>query len=444
MGHCTSNIAKKQQRTQTQIKHEPNIMNDVSFKCINNSIEINTPPSFFYITIKLNNELILSKKEISIETTFGSLIDSIHLNSNYDYIYRYTSSQNDTLIEPSQYQEFTFNKSENLKSKFPLSHSYISLSITYIGLDVVTDILSYSKDNISYIGSPILYSTSSSLSLLLYNPKSSTFTISQLNLLEEIVHYTTSLSSFSSYCNCNGVLYISGGIIDADNRNYSSLIFSIDLSSMKVGGISSMKNPHAWHSMLYLPSHEILIVSGLDSKIAEVFDTESNSTIKETTMNEMRCESSCIIVNNDYVYAFCGYLENFGFLNSIEKCNIRRNSLHWEVVNYKIDDDTVFYPSFSPLMMLEDNIILLYGVNEINSNGNKEWVKSYKMKIENGEKISLWENNVMTGVIFEEKNVKMISRERSIMISKEIAGTKKVIYVDNKTGEIEEVKEINV
>ena len=66
------------------------------------------------------------------------------------------------------------------------------------------------------------------------------------------------------------------------------------------------------------------------------------------------------------------------------------------------------------------------------------------MKIENGEKISLWENNVMTGVIFEEKNVKMISRERSIMISKEIAGTKKIIYVDNKTGEIEEVKEINV
>ena len=120
MGHCTSNIAKKQQRTQTQIKHEPNIMNDVSFKCINNSIEINTSPSFFYITIKLNNELILSKKEISIETTFGSLIDSIHLNSNYDYIYRYTSSQNDTLIEPSQYQEFTFYKSENLKSKFPL------------------------------------------------------------------------------------------------------------------------------------------------------------------------------------------------------------------------------------------------------------------------------------------------------------------------------------
>ena len=50
----------------------------------------------------------------------------------------------------------------------------------------------------------------------------------------------------------------------------------------------------------------------------------------------------------------------------------------------------------------------------------------------------------MRALIFEEKNVKMISRERSIMISKEIAGTKKVIYVDNKTGKIEEVKEINV
>ena len=444
MGHCTSNTAKKQHRTQTPNNHDPNMMNDVSLKCINNSIEINTSPSFFFITIRLNNELILSKKEIPIETTFGFLFDSIHLNSNYDYIYKYTSSQNDTSFEPSQYQEFTFYHSEQLKSKFPLSHSYISLSISYIGLDVVTDILSYSKDNISYIGSPMLSSISSSLSLLLFNPKTSTFTISQLSLPEEIIHYTTSLSSFSSYCNCNGVLYISGGIIDADNRNYSSLIFSIYLSSMKVGAISSMKNPHAWHSMLYLPSHEILIVSGLDSKIAEVFDTESNCIIKETTMNEMRCESSCIIVNNDYVYAFCGYLENFGFLNSIEKCNIRRNSLHWEVVNYKIDDDTVFYPSFSPLMVLEDNIIILYGVNEINSNGNKEWVKSYKMKIENGEKISLWESNLMTGVIFEEKNVKMISRERSILISKEIAGTKKVVYVDNMTGEIEEVKEINI
>ena len=59
MGHCTSNTAKKQHRTQTPNNHDPNMMNDVSLKCINNSIEINTSPSFFFITIKFNNELII-------------------------------------------------------------------------------------------------------------------------------------------------------------------------------------------------------------------------------------------------------------------------------------------------------------------------------------------------------------------------------------------------
>ena len=437
MGHCTSNSAKKQQRMKTPSNQDNNIANEASLKCINNSIEVNQSPYSFIVTIRLNNELILSNKELSIETTFDSLFDSIHLHHNYDYNYKYTTSQNEIPIDTSQYQELTFFKSENLKSKFPLSHQYVTILITYIGLDVVTDVSLYSKENITLIGSPVLSSISSSLSLLVFNPPTKELTISKLLLPEEISQYTTSLSSFSSYCNCNGFLYLSGGIIDADNRKYSTLIFSIDLSSMTIGMISSMKSPHAWHSMLFLPSHEILIVSGLDSKTAEIFDIDNKSIIKETTMNEMRCESSCLIVNNDEVYAFCGYLENFGFLNSIEKCNIRRNSLHWEVVNYKLVDDTVFYPSFFPLIQLDDNnLIILYGVNEINSNVNKDWVKSYK--IEEGEKISSWENNVITGIVFEDKNVMRISKEKSIMISKEIAGSKHIIYIDNKTGKIDQ------
>ena len=77
MGHCTSNTAKKQQRTQTQIKHEPNIMNDVSFKCINNSIEINTSPSFFFIFLILCSTIL--GKSYSIIFSAGIIFDSSYI-----------------------------------------------------------------------------------------------------------------------------------------------------------------------------------------------------------------------------------------------------------------------------------------------------------------------------------------------------------------------------
>ena len=87
------------------------------------------------------------------------------------------------------------------------------------------------------------------------------------------------------------------------------------------------------------------------------------------------------MVNNTYLYAFCGFLLHRTFNNTIEKCNLRRSVRKWEYVKYNLVGGINFNPSFFAVSYFRDNQILLIGGNDSSEEKNKD----YLVKIGNDE-----------------------------------------------------------
>ena len=60
--------------------------------------------------------------------------------------------------------------------------------------------------------------------------------------------------------------------------------------------------------MILIPKKYVFIVSGTNNKSVELFDIEKNEIKIDSYLNEALREYSLTLVNNLYLYAFCGFL----------------------------------------------------------------------------------------------------------------------------------------
>lgn len=441
MGHCTSSTSTRKQKFEKAetVKNLPHKKLDSN---IPSEIESNLMKKNIKIALKLEQKLVIDNKEYDITTTFQTLMDEISslINKQYDYKYTYISNNEEI--------EFSFYLSETLISKFPFAlSSPLKINLTYTGLAISNNVKQFYIDNINIISSPVfpVDLPSNNLSLILFDKTKGLFEVKNIIINDEDINL--SVSNFSAYCNMDNKLFISGGMQNETGQNQlTNVFFYINLRTLEIKRLPNLKENRAWHSMIFVPEKYIFIVSGLGSKLVELYDYENGVVEEDSTLNEMRCECSCCVVNNMYLYVFCGYLENFGFLHSIEKSNLRKNKRKWEVVNYKRENDVFFYPSFFPLVNDDSNQkILFLGVNEFDSEVNQEWVKSYIFKyglenevIEENKKISIFSGNV-----FPFKFALPIDNNTNILISLPIAKNAKIYWVNN-SGIIEKVLDVKI
>ena len=407
MGSCTSVKSKNKDKNKIIISNTLK-KNNIDDKLLSKNKTL-LPNSLSIIINKYPEETNEEKVPISIlqNTTFKEIFIQLIINIYSDYdlelkekIIIYNLDINKKIIETI----FEFIKNS--------LNEVIYLKIIYKGLQIPENIIeSYIKYNY-IIGSPIfdnpeLFSIvifyTQNKELKLYNIEESKDT--QFSLINKF-------NSFTAYCNAKGILYISGGEYeqndDIDKNNEFNDFFCIDLDKLIINNeinstqenfyenendrnrqnsnnyfdiikLPNLLEPRTWHSMIFVPDKYIFIIGG-NTKSVEIYNIEENKIYKDSYLIDLRNECTLCLVNNIFLYAFCGFYLHQTFNITVERCNLRKNERKWEYVKFKTNNNFEFVPSFFGISYYKnDNIVLIGGDSIENVN------KSYILKIGNDD-----------------------------------------------------------
>ena len=185
--------------------------------------------------------------------------------------------------------------------------------------------------------------------------------------------------------------------------------------------------------MIFVPYQYIFIVGGLNTRTVEIYDIEENEIFLDSELNEKRCEPTMCVINNIYLYAFCGFYPYYNFNDTIERCNLLKKKREWEYIEYsgKIN------PSFFGISYFKKDEILLISPKDSKIDDNKSFI--YKIgkdedTLDEVNEIKINYNNMKT---FRDKLFYPIFDNYSINLPLIVGENKNVLLLNINTGEIQ-------
>ena len=264
---------------------------------------------------------------------------------------------------------------------------------------------------------------------------------------EELIKF----NSFTAFCNGKGKLYFSGGeneqTYDPDTTivKYNDF-FYVDLTTLNenenkiiINELPNLNESRTWHSMIYVPNKYIFIVGGSNTKSVEIYDMEANKISKDGELNEFRSESTLCLVNNEYLYAFCGFIIHREYNNTIERCNLLREVRKWEYVNINISEnpDFNFKPSFFGVSYFKTDEILLIGGNDNGEENHYDYIYKIGKNEEEKDEIDEFKCNLNEGnSLFRDKLFMPIGDNKSANIPLMIGEDIKIYILDTTSGDV--------
>ena len=470
MGSCTSVSRKNKEKNKIIVSNSLKNQNKTSnIYPTSLSIIINQIPK------EINQQTLSGNKtpiSIGQNMTFKELFNQMHININYDYSLQFKEDQiiqnfevNNKIIE-TIYQYIKDNLND-----------VININLIYNGLEISENIIdSYIKYN-KIIGSPI-FDNPDFFAIIIYKTENNETKLYYKEPKDPEFIFMNKFNSFTAYCNAKGYLYISGGESenseDLDNENDNNEnnnselkdFFCIelnsldcdnnnpekdtnnqnrnglnDLNTLNIKQLPNLLEPRTWHSMIYVPDKYIFIVGG-SSKSVEIYDIEKNIIYKDSTLNELRNECTLCMVNNIYLYAFCGFYIHQTFNCTVERCNLRKKERKWEFVKFDMKNKGFISSFFAVSYYKNDNIILIGGdgVEDIN--------KSYIIKLgkeenENDE-IDEFDLGDKKFGVFRDKFFNPINNNYSINIPLAYGEHIQILLLNMENGEIEKKEYIDL
>ena len=470
MGSCTSVSRKNKGKNKIIVSNSLKNQNKTSnIYPTSLSIIINQIPK------EINQQTLSENKtpiSIGQNMTFKELFNQMHININYDYSLQFKEGQiiqifdvNNKIIE-TIYQYIKDNLND-----------VININLIYNGLEISENIIdSYIKYN-KIIGSPI-FDNPDFFAIIIYKTENNETKLYYKEPKDPEFIFMNKFNSFTAYCNAKGYLYISGGESehseDLDNENDNNEnnnselkdFFCIelnsldcdnnnpekdtnnqnrnglnDLNTLNIKQLPNLLEPRTWHSMIYVPDKYIFIVGG-SSKSVEIYDIEKNIIYKDSTLNELRNECTLCMVNNIYLYAFCGFYIHQTFNCTVERCNLRKKERKWEFVKFDMKNKGFISSFFAVSYYKNDNIILIGGdgVEDIN--------KSYIIKLgkeenENDE-IDEFDLGDKKFGVFRDKFFNPINNNYSINIPLAYGEHIQILLLNMENGEIEKKEYIDL
>ena len=205
----------------------------------------------------------------------------------------------------------------------------------------------------------------------------------------------------------------------------------------RINQLNNLIEERTWHSMIYVPNKYIFIVGGSNTKSVELYDMEEKKLTKDSELNELRCECTLCLVNNMYLYAFCGFLLHQDYNNSIERCNLFKENRNWEYINSVENCKFKFNPSFFGISYFQNNDLLLIGGNDTGEGERHDYI--YKIGKEDNENDEIEEYKLELKEklsIFKDKFFRPIKDNKAVNIPMIIGDDIKVIILDTQNGEI--------
>ena len=470
MGSCTSVSRKNKEKNKIIVSNSLKNQNKTSnIYPTSLSIIINQIPK------EINQQTLSENKtpiSIGQNMTFKELFNQMHININYDYSLQFKENEiiqnfdvNNKIIE-TIYQYIKDNLND-----------VININLIYNGLEISENIIdSYIKYN-KIIGSPI-FDNPDFFAIIIYKTENNETKLYYKEPKDPEFIFMNKFNSFTAYCNAKGYLYISGGESehseDLDNENDNNEnnnselkdFFCIelnsldcnnnnpekdtnnqnrnglnDLNTLNIKQLPNLLEPRTWHSMIYVPDKYIFIVGG-SSKSVEIYDIEKNIIYKDSTLNELRNECTLCMVNNIYLYAFCGFYIHQTFNCTVERCNLRKKERKWEFVKFDMKNKGFISSFFAVSYYKNDNIILIGGdsVEDIN--------KSYIIKLgkeenENDE-IDEFDLGDKKFGVFRDKFFNPINNNYSINIPLAYGEHIQILLLNMENGEIEKKEYIDL
>lgn len=142
---------------------------------------------------------------------------------------------------------------------------------------------------------------------------------------------TNSFFIYSTHCNLNGFLYVSGGVEIVGSSVSSSTMFKYNYENNTIVRLANMNFPRHNHTMISNGSF-IYAVGGLTNTV-ERYDTRFNIWSVLPTMTTER-QFPILFIHQNYLYAFFGKNSKGEYLETIERLNINHPTM-WEIVTYK-------------------------------------------------------------------------------------------------------------
>ena len=327
----------------------------------------------------------------------------------------------------------------------------IIISYSYKGLDIPEDIKKEYIDSNTIIGSAIL-DNQELFVIITYERENSKITPYHYKRKQN--EELSKFNLFTAFCNAKGCLYFSGGETEQTDPDKTVAkyndFFYVDLTKLNnnldkiiINELPNLNEPRTWHSMIYVPNKYIFIVGGSNTKSVELYNIETNEIIKDSELNEIRCECTLCLVNNIYLYAFYGFLINQEYIKTIERCNLLKEERKWEYVEYKNASDKNLNISFFGISYFSENEIILIGGNDNGEDNHYDYI--YKIG-ENGEDDEIKEyycNLMDTNNVFREKLFLPIDNNKSVNIPLIIGDRIKILLLDTNTGKIDMQNYVN-
>ena len=189
----------------------------------------------------------------------------------------------------------------------------------------------------------------------------------------------------------------------------------------------------SWHSMIFIPNQYIFIVGGINTKTVEIYDIDEKRIYLDSELKETRCEPTMCLVNNIYLYAFCGFYPLLNFNENIERCNLLKNKREWEYIEYS----NKISASFFGVSYYKDDEILLISSKNNQDDDNK----SYSVKIGKDEDSSIEINEIVLQYndmrTFKDKLFYPVTDEFSANLPLIVGENKPVLILNIETGDIE-------
>lgn len=350
----------------------------------------------YSVKIKSNKKKKIKQKGLIKEVNF-EIIDTVHKSSTEKLI-----KDNITLSEllslanyntlgdldirlkdsTSLNDDLNTNLKDIIEKYFPeVNLLTFQILVTIKGLSIPFNVKKAYQIMSPIIGNPI-FENSKTFGVSLYYQKNNT--LETLYFKKNDYKELEKFNSFTSFCSAMGKLYISGGQNEEEQSHIENIeeeyndFISIDMNNLekiklKMDFLPNLVIKRSWHSMIFVPNQYIFIVGGLNTQKVEIYDIDKNEIYVDSELKENRCEPTMCIVNNIYLYAFCGFTPYKNFNITIERCNLLKKKREWEYVVYS---NTINGSFFGVSYFKDDEILLISSKDNLDDEN-----KSYTFKI---------------------------------------------------------------
>jgi hypothetical protein len=356
-------------------------------------------------------------------------------------IYIITSRKNQDQLNPIRERiDITSRPTDRIKSLLPMSvydnSSEITIEFVKSGLEISRDIRLALIQGTQIMGAPKF--ESDPFEIIIYE-KSNNNLIYYL-IQDPTYDFVKAFTNFSAYCNGFNRLFISGGAIS--DEEFLPTFVEIDLAKISnpshIRKLPNLIHPRSWHSMIFVPPRYVFIVGGSNTKAVEVYNIETGEIKHDSNLNESRSEPSLCVVNNSYLYAFCGFLLMQNYNNTFEKCNLRKKNRIWELVSLKFDTNFIFEPSFFTVAYEKGNNIVLLGGHEQKGKSARNYI--FK-QIGNEHIIDNYSINEMEdSFVCSEKFFTPLDENVSVLIPSYMSDTVKILHFNSEMGLLYQMK----